>query len=234
MNAREYREKLDAAQTVLSADTISIDKFNELRILIKGLSPRIDNLLDVCSKMLADLEKIQKSQMIELTAEYLPENTEEEKRRKKSLLLFLKNWNTLKSEVARVKVEVERTNKQGSLQTSAKILLYVKGPLGLITLVAVLIVGFMIVLRKGNSSQEKKLSIPTAVITEKPSVPAIVWQGKKIVLSELAARNGPDCDSPHYHAANHISVTALDGSIVKDPGGCAFGRVKEALVIDVR
>jgi len=46
--------------------------------------------------------------------------------------------------------------------------------------------------------------------------------------------HGPDCDSPHYHGLSEVSVKTTDGSLMTDPGGCGFGKVKDVSVIDVQ
>ena len=66
----------------------------------------------------------------------------------------------------------------------------------------------------------------------------IVFNGKQIPLTELTTGQGPEClngsnETPHYHAKDHTSAQALDGSTVSDPGGCGFGKVKEVQVIEV-
>lgn len=130
----------------------------------------------------------------------------------------------------RVQGELENVGSQGKIQTSAKIIAYAKGPFGIITLAAVLISGLILYQTKNNL---KKVIPLTPVISEKPKIKAIEFQGKKIALTEIIVGTGSDCDSPHYHANDHISVKALDGSVVRDPGGCGLGRVKDVSVIEI-
>ncbi len=232
MQISEQREKFEAAEKLLMANVASIEKLASIRILLKGINPKIDNLLETCLKTLSSFEKIQDAQIIELTTENLPENTEEEKRRKKRLLLFLKNWKELKLEVARVKGELEKADHQGKIKSTTNIAAFAKGPFGIITLAAVLIASFLLYQTK-NNPKGKEPPPPTPAVSEKPKIKVIEFQGKSIPLTEFALRTGPDCDSPHYHAANHVSVKAMDGSIISDPGACAFGRAKDVIIKEV-
>ena len=130
-----------------------------------------------------------------------------------------------------MQTELAKSESKGRLQTSAKIIAYAKGPFGLITVAALLIAGFMIWQARSTAPQKETIP-PSAVVTSKPKIKVIEFNGKKIPLTELAVRTGPDCDSPHYHAANHVSVKTLDGSVVLDPGSCAFGKVKDVSIIE--
>ncbi|MCR4278308.1 MAG: hypothetical protein NUV81_00150 [bacterium] len=57
---------------------------------------------------------------------------------------------------------------------------------------------------------------------------AIVYRSRVIPLSDLYVFTDreAECSAPHYHALNK-TVTALDGTMIPDPGGCGFGRVQE-------
>lgn len=224
---------MEAASELLSQETISIEQFKALKDLLAGFNPKLDQVLNSCSKTLETVERLQQGELVELTAEHLPENTEEEKRRKKAVLLFLKYWNQLKSEVKRVKGELENVKKQGDIKTSAKIIAYAKGPLGLITVAAVVIASFLIFQSKSSPPKNEVVS-PTAVPSEKKAIKVIEFRDKKIPLSEVIVGTGTDCDSPHYHASDHTSVKAVDGSILQDPGGCGFGKVKEISIIEIK
>lgn len=59
-------------------------------------------------------------------------------------------------------------------------------------------------------------------------------EGDVIELA-LEVRTGPDCtnspqQAPHYHAKNGQFVRATDGTIIQDPGSCAFGKVNEVQI----
>lgn len=233
MDVQDTKTRILTAYKLLSEETTTQEKFESVRMLIKGIHPRIDAHLEKISQALSDYKKFQKGEIIELTAEKLPENTEEEKRKKKALLLFIRNWKSLQSEVERVRQEFEK-NQQGQdkITITNKILAGAKGPFGIVTICAVVIVaGFTIFSRK-----EMKQIAPATVVSQtemKKTIKIIEFDGKQIPLSELEVRSGPDCDSPHYHAKNHVSATALDGTVVPDPGACAFGKEKDVRVIEI-
>lgn len=229
----DYKKRIDSAYKLLSGTSTTVEKFESVRVLIKGVNPKIDVLLTECSKHLTTIGKIQANQIVELTAENLPEQTEKDKKRKKAILLFIKSFKDLKSEVERVRTEFQNSNQQGKINTASRIGLSAKGVFGLLTIAAVVIVGFITLQGKGqNANQAKQSPAPTDIAPSKTTIKAIEFNGKKIALTELMVGHGPDCDSPHYHALDDISAIALDSSVVKDPGGCGFGRVKEVSIIE--
>ncbi len=58
-------------------------------------------------------------------------------------------------------------------------------------------------------------------------ISVIESSGRLIPLDQIhASRAEAGCKGEHYHANNGF-VTALDGTIVPDPGGCAYGIVSE-------
>ena len=79
--------------------------------------------------------KVKKGDVIELVAHEMPETTEEEKKRKKLFLFFLSAWKDLQKEVVRVRGELQ--SSQGNAQGWGKVLAGAKGPLGVITAIAV-------------------------------------------------------------------------------------------------
>lgn len=141
MRYDELKKKFEAVQKIFSADSTTPDKIRSLQSLLTGINPKIDGLLKEITKTLSTLEKIEKTELITLTVEAIPENTEVQKRRKKLLLLFIRLWKDLQSEVARVQKELD--NDQNSKNATQKaqawgnIAAAAKGPLGLITVVAV-------------------------------------------------------------------------------------------------
>lgn len=140
MNYQDIQKRLEAAGQLLNQSSTTREKFNSIRNLIKGISSKLDKLLDEAGKALSHLERVENLQVIELTAEAIPEVTEEDKRRKKALLLFLGFWKDLKSEVARVQTEVNQGKHISQPSTFAKIFSFAKGPFALITIAAVGIV----------------------------------------------------------------------------------------------
>lgn len=141
MNAAEMRKRLQAAQVLLMEPTTSREKFSAVRNLIQGINPAIDNALRRCDEHFSTWDKIESGDVIHLGAEHLPENTEEEKKRKKWVLLFINGWKDLKNEVTRVQGELSKLEQAETGAEKASVLGKVfglaKGPLGIITILAV-------------------------------------------------------------------------------------------------
>src|SRR3989344_7122304 len=133
MDPLDTKKRIFAAHKLLTEKTTSKEKIELVRSLIKGLNPRVDKLLENFLKAFSDLEKFHKDEIIELTAEYLPENTEEEKKRKKAFLWFIRNWKSLHSEIDRIKKELEIKSKSTDQDIAKmwKIASALKGPFGL-------------------------------------------------------------------------------------------------------
>ena len=142
MDYKAIEKRLQAAQSILQADTPSRATFDSLKTLLSDIHPRLDKLLGEAAKAFKHMEHIQKSDVIALIAEGLPETTPEDKKRKKALLLFLKCWNDLKTETARVEKEFTKSQAsgQGNSGVWRNIFGAAKGPLGIVTLIAVGIV----------------------------------------------------------------------------------------------
>jgi hypothetical protein len=144
---QETKKRLTAARALFDDASTTREKFNSVRTLVKDIHPNIDTALAKCAEALATLDKIKEGDVIMLSAENLPENTDEQKKRKKYLLLFITNWRQLKREIIRVEAELEAgkdvhsTGEQASMWH--KIFGVAKGPLGVITLVALGVVGIM-------------------------------------------------------------------------------------------
>ena len=243
---QEMRRKILAAYDLLQGDLTTIQKFESVRTLIRGINPKIDDILEKLSKARSDLSKIQQGELIELSLENLPEKSEKDKKRKRAILLFLKNWNLLKSEVERVRDEIE--NAQGESSSATNILVKAKGPLGIITIAAVIIVGAGLFLNaqkpqmeelKNPSPSQSKEKINPVRSKSSNGVKVINFNNKKIPLTELTITGGErgclDQQQPadHYHAKDHRSAKALDGSIVFDPGGCGFGKVSDTEIEEI-
>lgn len=242
MDREDVKKRMLAAQKLLLDTSTTREKFESIRTLIKGVNPTIDTLLENTSRALSDYEKLHKGEIVELTAEHLPENTEEEKRRKKALLLLIKNWKQLRSEVERVQSEFEQVDKgQGKAEIGSKILAGAKGPFGIITLVAVVIVGVLVFVNASGKSNTSPQSEPVegTETSKKQMIKVIEVNSKQIPISELKIGQGTECmsgkeQSPHYHAINGMAANALDGTSVIDPGGCGFGKVREVKIVEVQ
>lgn len=233
----DHKQRLEAAFKLLDTHSTSFEKFESVKTLLTDLDPRLNKALEECHKIIVDLRKLQKGDVIELSAQYLPESNEKEKKRKKALLLFIKTWKDLKGEVARVQKELGAQSHESKWLRYGKIVKFAKGPFGAVTLVALLLVG--IYLARTNSAKNIKKTVlsPTVYESPKPKIKVIEFGGKRIPLNELYIGQGPDCGNgaltPHYHAKDHTAANATDGSRVLDPGGCGFGKVKDVVVLEV-
>ena len=250
MDPGDAKEKFLAASKLLSVETTTVEKFEEVRKLIKGTHPRIDRLLESCSETISKIEKLQKGAVIELAAESLPEKTEEEKRRKKILLLFIKNWKELQEEIERVKKELDGNqtkNTQERVKSFGKIAAFAKGPFGIITILAILVVSVLIFSEDKTSSTttsiansaSPSLSQSPSSTSNKAKIKVITYNNKRLALSQLTTAVGAEClnndreQASHYHAKNHTAALAIDGTMVADPGGCGFGKVSETMIEEV-
>ncbi len=232
MDPKDAYARLEAAHAILKESSTTRNKFESVRTLVRGVNPRCDTLLTECSTALTRIDKLKEGDIIEVSAELLPETTEKEKKRKKAVLLFIRSWKQLHDEVHRLKKELsdsrERDTSSGDKAVRAgKIVAGAKGPLGIITVAAVCIAAVLIWANQPESQSENDTAVQT--------IEVISFGEKQIPLTELAARTGQDCtngtrDVPHYHAGNGSDVKTTDGEILADPGGCAFGKVSETTI----
>jgi hypothetical protein len=141
----EQNEKVTAALELLVEETTTFDKINKVCTLLKGIHPNVDKHIKTATQIVDKLSKIQDGDVISLTLEKLPENDKKAKERKKLLLLFLKNWKGLESEVKRIsdlqKQDQGNANSAQNAVKMGKVLGAMKGPLGLLTIAAAGIVG---------------------------------------------------------------------------------------------
>lgn len=88
-----------------------------------------------------------------------------------------------------------------------------------------------------NPNNELVNTIPFNVSITVTSVAEMIdvidYSGKKIPVSQLRTFTGPECDKQEHWHAKGASVTALDGTVVVDPGDCGFGKTSQAPVIQV-
>src|SRR5437868_5212620 len=98
-------QKMMSAYELLQQDVISVSSFEHIRTILKGIHPQVDEKLEECSEAFSKLQKIQSGDVITLSAEALPEDTEEKKKRKKALLFFINSVKDLKSEIQRITSE---------------------------------------------------------------------------------------------------------------------------------
>lgn len=126
-------KRLAAAQEILSAQQLDRATFESLRKLLSGIDAKLDTALAAAGKAFKNADQLIKGDVLELVLESIPDVTPEDKKRKKAFLLFLKFWNDLKDEVSRVEKEVGHPEN---------ILAKAKGPLGIVTLIAVGVVAY--------------------------------------------------------------------------------------------
>ena len=238
MISSSLNEKLDNALRLLSSNNTTLEKFKSAQKLLKGINSKLDNKLESVSKALSLYEKLLEGDVIHLTAENLPEKTEKDKKRKKALLLLIRSWNDLKNEITRIRIELNDNQGKNQIMKYGKIAKLAKGPFGIITLIAIVIVS--VSMFKISSKQESNINVvisPTAIQNSKPKIKVIIVNGKQIPLEQLHSGQGPECldgntQTPHYHA-NTGATTALDGTLLTDPGGCGFGKVKDVKIIEI-
>lgn len=141
MKYQDALNRLQAAQAFFSETSLSKEKFDALRKLLKGTHPAIDHAFGKVSREWDKIIRIEQGDVIGLVAHELPQHTEEEKKRKKRLLLFISLWKDLNKEVIRVKGEFVKSSgekpSQSTTSSWGNILAGAKGPLGLVTAVAV-------------------------------------------------------------------------------------------------
>lgn len=135
--SEELKQKCKAAIALLSESTTSLERVQSVVGLLKGVNKRLDGLLVVCEKNCKAIELVTTGAYIELAAEHLPEETEDQRKRKKALLLFIRSWGELKSEVARIQADLDTGKQVTDSSFWLSTLSAAKGPLAVITLVAV-------------------------------------------------------------------------------------------------
>ncbi len=219
MDYSEAKKRILAAQKLASGTSINKETFEAIRNLVKGIHPRMDEILNTCSEQLSTFEKYQKGEILELTLETIPETNEQHKKHKKALLLLLKHWKELQSEIHRVQGELDAAKSHqrptDQIKTFGRIASLAKGPLGISTLIAVGVIVVIASRQKPAPSQA-----PSSIKQQ-----YLLIRGYKVPFSEFHIGTGTDCDAAHYHAKNTISVTAVDGTVLPDPGGCGFGKI---------
>ena len=178
MDYQDIQKRLLAAQTILDATTSTRAKFASLQTLLKGINPRLDKTLNDTQAAWSHLDKISRAEVVELTAEALPEFTEKDKQRKKALLLLIRFWKQLQGEVKRVTKELENSHAHAGSNPLGRIATFAKGPLGIITIAAVAIVyvnslaATIIIKNRGCDTLEPKISLPISIAGVKlPSDP---------------------------------------------------------------
>lgn len=239
------KNKIEAAYELLKEETTTVQKFEHVRVLIKGINSTVDEHLKTCSETITKLKNLQEGNVVELSKELIAENTEEEKKRKKILLTFINSWNQLRGEVKFINDKFQDTtqdkedvlNRQNAFGL-ARIITSLKGPFGVITIAAILIVATLAYInsRKAQTPVETSSSKPAINVSEKPKIKVIVVDGKQIPLTEIREVTGSECNGElHYHAKSDLGTKALDGTLVHDPNPstCGFGKVKDLPIEEI-
>ncbi|GEM_PF-1174771 len=139
--SQEQKDKIKAGLELLCEENTTLDKLQKLSELIKDTSAladkKIKQVLDIADRV----RKIQEGDVIYLSLENLSEDTPKKKDRKKLLLLLLKNWKDLQSEIERIHriqetAAVSGLTSKDSVVKTGKTLLTMKGPLGAVTIIA--------------------------------------------------------------------------------------------------
>ena len=140
MNRDELLKKVRAAQELLAGNSTTPAKLKSAAALVMGINPKLDGVLKQCTDVLSKIEHIEDGSVIELSAEQLPETTDDEKKRKAALLLFIRTFKDVQSEVVRIQSEllVASSNEHTVPDTSLawRIFSKAKGPLALVTIIA--------------------------------------------------------------------------------------------------
>lgn len=139
------REKIKLGLELLFDSNTDLDKIQKVAQMLRGLNRSIDRKLESITNIIDKIQKIQDGNVVNLSAQNLPEQTDKQKKKKKLILLLLTHWKDLKSEIVRInELQVAVNSANGLNQTSAvkagKIAVTAKGPLGVITIIAVGIV----------------------------------------------------------------------------------------------
>ena len=225
----DTHKKMMSVYQLLSQDSLSLGSLEHATTLLYGIHPDLDEKLSVCEEAISKLQNVLDGDIVTLSAGNLPEENEKQKKRKKTLIFFIGSIKNLQGEIKRIDAEFSSPSStpQNTLWHMGKVIKYAKGPFGIVTLAALIIVGIGILFMHGNQKQSPVAS------SQKNSIQVITYQGKEIPLTQFFVGHGPDCDSPHYHAPHEETVTALDGTIFQDPGGCGFGKVKDMQITTV-
>jgi hypothetical protein len=229
MQYSDTHKKMLSCYNLLLQKEISVASFEQIRTLLRGTHPQLDEKLDICSKALHTVQKLQNGDVISLSIEALPEESEEQKKRKKAVLFFIESVKDVQSEIQRIDKELgeKGTSLRSNIWTWGRIIKFAKGPFGITTLFALFTLGIIFFLQ----TMQKKPS-ETTIQKAAQTIKIIEYHNKKLPLSQLYVGYGTDCDSPHYHAKTG-SVVAIDGTVIVDPENCGYGKVKDTKIIEI-
>lgn len=138
---KEDKEKIKTGLELLCEENTTFDKITKMTGLLKGINPKVDKHLISILAVASEIKKVQSGDVLTLSAESIPDNSEEAKKRKKLLLLLTSSWKNLQGEIIRVKDLRDVASSTGltskeTLVKSGKIMATAKGPLGVVTIIA--------------------------------------------------------------------------------------------------
>lgn len=192
------KQKVAAAVSILSESSTTLERVRSAAALLKGINKKLDALASACEKNCAAIELATTGAYIELAASNLPEETEEQKKRKKYLLLFIKSWEDLKGEVARVQAELDQGHSVSDSSFWKSMLSAGKGPLAVITIVAVGI---------GVMSQTS-----VDIVIENEGCPTLYASGSSISIPGLALPGEPIAAGESATATIPPLTVTIDGT----------------------
>ncbi len=238
MDTGNSQGKFLSAQSILLEDTTSVEKLKTIKELVYGDNHNVDKGFEKCTKALDTILKLQEGDVVALTIGNLPEGTEKDKKRKKALLLLIRNLKDLKGEVDRTYSELssddgETKSLKQQTRTFGRIFAFSKGPFAIVTMVAVVIVVVYLILGSQAEPKHQALTSISPSPEPKAKIQYIAYNGKQIALSETIKLVGRECErDEHYHAKDHVSVKAIDNTVVMGHGGCGFGKVKDTPLLE--
>lgn len=227
MNTRVVREKLHAAKDLFSESTTTFGAIRSVSTLVRGAHKDVDRALSQLEQAMVTFEKVDNGEVVELSVEQLPERTDEQKKRKRALLLLISTWKTLGSEIKRVEAELANLDQSGTasntLSVWGRVFKVVKGPLGITTIVAVAIVVTMqqtsvslVINNEGCPTLYASGGVPFAIPgLSLPKDPIVSGGSGKAVLPPLTVTvDGTSRNSLSLKALSFNTTFALPSNIV--------------------
>jgi hypothetical protein len=134
---KDFKKNVAAFKDLFSGSSTTFERLRAVSGALSGFNPRLDAVLKEYDKHIDILEHALNGEVIQLSAKTLPESTDEEKKRKAAILFFIKVSKDLEVEIDRVAQEIESSPQNQPMSLWKKIFGGAKGPLGLVTVIAV-------------------------------------------------------------------------------------------------
>ena len=212
-STRQFRTQLEAAYTLMSGDTTTGEKLDKIKILLTGINPQFDQKLELLFKNYHHLSSAVQGDIIHLSTQGLPETTEADRKRKKALVVFVTSWKSLKSEVVKVQGYYDQSleNSSAAVASVAKTGLFAKGPFGLITVAAVVIVGVGLLLRQATTTVNiQNIGCPPLLVPKLAvKIPGPTLPETPIVAGTSQSAT-PQCRRDYSCYQYHLTATAFD------------------------